>query len=84
MFMRVRKGHTIAVTFLDHVFDDVEPACFCVYGKVVKTRKHYVVVEVWGYADPCAAPDENAHHYTILRSAILTIRQLLVGQYLEH
>jgi hypothetical protein len=71
-----RVGWIVAVTLLDHVEDGSEPLLFTVYGRVSKVTRDYLCVDCWEYTGR-RKHDRNCKRYTIVRSAIQGITQLI-------
>ena len=79
--MRIGVGWIVHVCFDDHCEDGEQPIRFDVWGRVAKVTRKYVVIVCWGYDDASMDlnDDSNIKRYTILRSAIVSIRKLRAG-----
>jgi hypothetical protein len=75
--IKLRKGWIVAITFSDHCEDHNTPLDFTVYGRVAELKRKYVVIESWTYADDKITRDDNVKFWTIIRSAISKIVQLV-------
>lgn len=78
MTAQPKTGDIVEVVFLDHCegSDDGEPILFRVYGVVlIKAKSHYEIGS-WVYDDMKRQGDRNETRYTIVRSAIRSIRTL--------
>ena len=76
--MTTRVGDVVEVEFLDHVEDGGPPLCFRVYGRVAVVSRKHVEILAWAHADHDeAAGDPNEKRFTIVRSAIISLRKLI-------
>ena len=74
--MKLRVGQLVAVEFMDHVEDGSEPMACTVYGRVAKVHKDFVTVDCWCYTNIETEYDSNVKRYTILRSTVVTMKEL--------
>ena len=78
--MRLRRGQVVEVEFLDHCEGGGVPIAFTVWGRLLTVDPVSITVAGWTYADKTAAQsptDPNIKCWTVLRSTIKTIRQLV-------
>jgi len=76
--MNLRRGHIIAVEFLDHVENGGNsPMRFIVYGRLSSITRSSMTVDCWAYANRKTKRDQNVTRYTIMRSAIKSVTRLV-------
>lgn len=74
----VRKNWIVEIVFFDHAEGD-ESFEFVAFGRVVWQTKKDLTIACWTYTDPShkvKLDDYNVHLYTIVKSAIKSVRQL--------
>jgi hypothetical protein len=77
---RPRRGHVVAVEFLDHVEDGVRPLSFVKYGRIDHIDVECIVIDSWAYSrgiDERAFGEANISRHTIVRSAVTKITRLV-------
>lgn len=77
--MRLSRGDIVAVRFMDHA-EGREAIDFTVFGRIAKSCRSAITIECWTYTDkrfPIKNNDYNVHCYTIVKSAVISIRKLV-------
>ena len=73
----MKKNTIVAVTFLDHVKGGSEPMRFTLYGRVVTFGNRAIEIGSWVHSNQRKKCDHNCETYTILRSCIEEIVELV-------
>lgn len=74
--MKLRRGQIVEVQFYDHALNASKPFKFIVYGRLSSITTNAICVDSWIYATRMYKHDSNVERHAIVRSAIISIRQL--------
>jgi len=74
--MELRRGQIVEVEFLDHARNISKPIKFIAYGRLASITRTAICVDDWVYAGKPRKFDDNITRHTIVRAAIVSIRQL--------
>ena len=77
--MRLKTGMEIRVTFDDHVKNSSggHAIRFTARGMISSFDRKEITIDCWSYADPKTERDDNVESFTLLRSTIREIVELV-------